>query len=71
MKRILVNLYKDIVLSVPSTHFLYNVVYKQHIKIVIQINAIRSIYGLYPYSFTPFNKRINISKEQPNILDFN
>ena len=31
----------------------------------------RSIYGLYPYSFTPFNKHINISKEQPNILDYN
>ena len=30
----LANLYKDIVLSDPSTHFMYNVVYQQHIKIL-------------------------------------
>ena len=40
-KRTLINLYKDIVLSDPSAHFLYDVVYQQHIKIVIQIHAIQ------------------------------
>ena len=35
----LVNLYKDIVLSDPSLHFLYNIVYQQQIKIVMQIHA--------------------------------
>ena len=35
----LVNLYKDIVLSDPYLYFLYNIVYQQHIKIVIQIHA--------------------------------
>ena len=45
-KRILVNLYKYIVLSDPTTHFLYNIVYQQleHIKIVIKIHAIQ----IYP-----------------------
>ena len=41
----LVNLYKDIVLSDPSLHFLYNFVFQKHIKIVVQIHAIQ----IYPY----------------------
>ena len=40
-KRTLVNLYKDIVLSGPSTPFLYDVVYKQPLKMMNQIHAIQ------------------------------
>ena len=38
-KRTLVNLYKDIVLSDPSTHLMF--VYQHHIKIVIKIRSSR------------------------------
>ena len=40
-KRTLFNLFTDIVLSDPSLHFLYDVVYQQNIKMVIQIHAIQ------------------------------
>ena len=32
IERILINFYKDVVLSDQSTHFIYNFVYQQHTK---------------------------------------
>ena len=48
-KRTFVNLYSD-----PSTDFLYNVVYQQHIK--IKIHAIQ----IYPFCLTNNNPKLTI-----------